>query len=178
GAIIDAVVAAVDGGVNMVQLREKDLSTRALLDLARAMRAAIGSSALLLVNGRADIAFAIEGDGVHLASDGLPSEGARVALGPGAIIGRSIHSLDEVRVRGAEPIEYLELGTIFPSRSHPEGRVIGIEAIHATRECGKPIIAVGGITDVNVDSVIAAGASGAAVISAILAPANVREAAH
>jgi len=178
GAVVDAVTAAVDGGVNMVQLREKDLSTRDLLDLARAIRAAIGPSALLLINGRADIAFAVEADGVHLSSDGLSSNGARATLGSSAIIGRSIHSVDEAFACGREPINYLELGTIFTSRSHPGGDVIGTQAIEAAQGCDKPIVAVGGITSDNVKSVIAAGASGAAVISAILAPANVREAAQ
>jgi thiamine-phosphate pyrophosphorylase len=154
----------------MVQLREKDLPTRELLRLAMALRDVIGDRADLLVNGRADVAFAAGAAGVHLPSDGLPIEGARAAIGRAALLGRSVHSIDEARAAWAEEdLDYVELGTIFPSRSHPGGPVLGLEAVGEAAALGLPVLAIGGIDARNAASVLVAGASGVAVISAILA---------
>lgn len=177
GNLEAAVGEAIAGGINLVQLREKDLSTRALLDLARALRRAIGAQIPLVVNGRADVAFAAEADGVHLPANGLPPAGARAALREGALVGLSVHSATEACRNATAAIDYVELGTIFPSRSHPGGQTIGLAAIRAARNCGLPIVAVGGITPQNAAEVIAAGADGVAVISAILGQADPRSAA-
>ena len=177
GDLLRVVAEAVAGGVTMVQLREKDLPTHELLDLATRLRAVVEPPAVLLVNGRADVAFAAQADGVHLPSDGLPVEGARLTLGAHAIVGRAIHSAEEAHAATAEPLDYLELGTIFPSRSHPGGGVVGTGEIQAARSCGRPIVAVGGVTNETAAQVIAAGASGVAVISAILGATSPRDAA-
>jgi thiamine-phosphate pyrophosphorylase len=159
----------------MVQLREKDLPTRELLTLAMDLRSTLPPSTLLLINGRADVAFAAGARGVHLPADGLPTTGARRVLGTTALIGRSVHSATEARA--ADGIDYVELGTIFPSRSHPGGAVVGASEIRATKVCAVPVIAVGGITSDNAATVMEAGASGVAVISAILAEGDPRDAA-
>jgi len=172
------VAAAVAGGVTMVQLREKDLPTRALLDLATRLRAVVEPNASLIVNGRADVAFAAGASGVHLPSDGLPTEGARSALGASLIVGRSVHSGAETVEHNEEQLDYVELGTIFPSRSHPGGQVVGLDEIAAARQVGIPIVAVGGITPENAADVIRAGADGVAVISAILAAPDPESAAR
>jgi thiamine-phosphate pyrophosphorylase len=174
GRLVDAVVRAAAGGVTMVQLREKDLPTRELLTLAVDLRSALPPSTMLLINGRADIAFAAHAQGVHLPADGLPTGGARQVLGPSAVIGRSAHSAAEARA--ADNVDYVELGTIFPSRSHPGGAVVGTSEIRATRPFAVPVIAVGGITSDNTAAVMQAGASGIAVISAILADRDPRDA--
>jgi thiamine-phosphate pyrophosphorylase len=178
GDLVGAVAEAVAGGITMVQLREKDLPTRELVDLAVRLRAVVEPPAILLVNGRADIAHAVGADGVHLPSDGLPSDGARAALGASAVIGRSVHSATEALATADEPLSYVELGTIFPSRSHPGGAVVGTREIETAYNCGHPLLAVGGITHQNAGTVIQAGADGVAVISAILAAPNPREAAR
>lgn len=177
-ALEDLVVGAVEGGVNLVQLREKDLPTRSLLELANRLQAALAGRATLVVNSRADVAFAARTDGVHLPSDGLPAEGARAVLGSSALIGQSVHSVAEVaQAAVAGAVDYVELGTIFPSRSHPGGPTLGVQAIRAAAAHPVPILAVGGITPENAGSVIAAGAAGVAVISAILGDPNPRSAA-
>ena len=94
-SLADVVAEAGAGGVTMVQLREKDLQTRALLELATQLRQMVQPPAVLSVNGRADVAYAAAADGVHLPADGLPIVGARAALGDGRLVGRSVHSAAE-----------------------------------------------------------------------------------
>jgi thiamine-phosphate pyrophosphorylase len=177
--LVEAVAAAVSGGVNLVQLREKDLPTRELLDLALRLRAAVEPFGVpLVVNGRADVAFAAGATGVHLPADGLPVAGARAVLGSDALIGRSVHSPAEAGLIAGEPVDYLVLGTIFASVSHPESLSIGVEAIRAAAGSRVPLLAIGGITPENADSVVAAGADGVAVISAILGQSEPQRAAR
>jgi len=175
--LVEAVAAAVRGGVTMVQLREKDLPTRELLDLAGRLREVVEPPAMLLVNGRADVAYAAAADGVHLPSDGLPTGSARAALGASTLIGRSVHNAGEARSAARDALDYVELGTIFASRSHLGGATVGIAEIEAARSCGRPILAVGGIDESNAAAVMETGASGVAVISAILAAPSPEDAA-
>ncbi|MBI4213258.1 MAG: thiamine phosphate synthase [Chloroflexi bacterium] len=176
-ALESVVSAAVEGGVNLVQLREKDLPTRELLALARRLRDALAGRAPLVINSRADIALAAHTDGVHLPADGLSIEGARAVLGTDALVGQSVHSVEEVARCIGVGADYVELGTVFSSRSHPEGPVIGVDAIRAAATHAIPILAVGGITPENASDLIRAGAAGVAVISAILAAADPRTSA-
>jgi thiamine-phosphate pyrophosphorylase len=162
----------------MVQLREKDLSADELLDLARRIRGAIGRSTSLVINAQVEVAAAVDADGVHVPSDGLAIDFARQEVGPTMLIGRSVHSVREATRAASEGVDYVELGTIFPSRSHPGGATQGLEPIRAAARVGVPVIAVGGITATNAAGVIAAGASGIAVISAILGDPNPRAAAR
>lgn len=170
---------AAAGGVTLVQLREKDLPTRALLELALRVQEALEPLGVpLVVNGRADVAFAAGVAGVHLPANGLPVAGARAALGPRALIGRSVHSALEVAQSASEALDYLVLGTIFPSRSHPASPRVGLAAIRATSKSTIPVVAIGGIDPDNALEVIAAGAGGVAVISSILAQPRPRLAAE
>src|SRR5207253_1231999 len=118
--------------------------------------------------GRADVAFAAGADGVHLPSDGMPASTVREILGGDAIIGQSVHSVEEARQVSGSGVDYIELGTIFPSRSHPDGPVLGLAPVREAASFGTPVLAVGGISATNIASVIEAGAAGVAVISAIL----------
>jgi thiamine-phosphate pyrophosphorylase len=175
----EAAAEAAAGGVNLVQLREKDLPTRELLDLARKLRAALDPLGVpLIVNGRADVAFAAGAAGVHLPADGLPVAGARAALGTGVLVGRSVHSADEALQIANEDVDYVVLGTMFPSASHVNGPTIGVHAVRAGAGSKAPLVAIGGITAENAGSVIAAGADGVAVISAILGSSDPRAAAR
>ncbi len=174
----ELVAEAVAGGVTMVQLREKDLSGDELLDLAQRIREAIGGDASLVINARVEVAVEVAAAGVHLPSDWLATDFARWAVGPTMLIGRSVHSVAEATRAANEGMDYVEFGTIFPSRSHPGGASQGLEPIRAAAAVGVPVIVVGGITAENAADVIAAGASGIAVISAILADPNPRLAAR
>ena len=175
----EAVAQAVEGGANLVQLREKDLPAAELLALAEKLRAFTQGRALFLVNDRLDVALACSADGVHLPERGLPVAVARRLAGEEFIIGRSVHSVAEAVRAQDEGADYVQVGTVFASRSHPDQPVAGLGLLEAVAAAVSiPILAVGGITSANVGEATGAGASGAAVISAILATPSPREAAR
>jgi len=175
----EAVAQAVEGGANLVQLREKDLPAAELLALAEKLRAVARGRALFLVNDRLDVALACAADGVHLPEQGLPVAAARRLASEGFIIGRSVHSAAEAVRAQQEGADYVQVGTIFASRSHPDQPVAGLRLLEAVAAAVTiPILAVGGITAANVGQAMAAGAGGAAVISAVLGAPSPREAAR
>ncbi len=178
-ALADRVAAAVAGGVDLVQLREKDLPGLRLLELTIALKYAIGEAALLVVNERVDVAAAWPADGVQLGEEALPVAAARRLLGPDALIGRSVHSVDGARQAIADGADFLVAGTMYASRSHPGEAPAGPELIRRIAAFSDlPLIGIGGITAANAPAVLAAGASGVAVISGILADPDPGEAAR
>jgi len=175
--LIDVVAAAVDGGVNVVQLREKDLPGADLYHLATRIKEAIGTRALLLVNERIDVAMAVGADGVQLGGAGLPCEVARRLL-PERLIGRSVHDTARAADAVAKGADLLLVGTMFASRSHPGTPPNGPTLVRKIATITPtPQIGIGGITAGNAAQLIAAGASGVAVISEIVAALDPREAA-
>ena len=165
----EAVARAVAGGVNVVQLREKDLAAVQLVPLADRLRAITQGKALLIVNRRLDVALLCAADGVHLPERGPSVAATRRLAGDGFIIGRSVHSVEEAVKAQEEGADYVQVGAIFPTRSHPgvsPGGPALLKSVAARVTI--PILAVGGITAENVGEVMQAGARGAAVISAIL----------
>jgi thiamine-phosphate pyrophosphorylase len=171
GRPLDAVVAAaLDGGVNLVQLREKDLAARELWALATRLRELTAGRALLLVNDRLDVALAAGADGVHLAGHSLPPAAARDALGPERLIGCSVHSIAEAEAAARGGADFLFVGTLYPSRSHPGQAGAGPQLIEDVRAAvDVPCVGIGGITARTAREVLMAGARGVAVISAIMA---------
>ncbi len=164
----EAVARAVAGGVNVVQLREKDLAAAELVPLADRLRAITQDKALLIVNSRLDVAQVCGADGIHLPERGASVAVTRRLAGDGLIIGRSVHSAEEAVKAQDEGADYVQVGAIFPTRSHrgPPAGLGLLESVAARVTI--PIVAVGGITAENVGQVMQAGARGAAVISAIL----------
>ena len=164
----DVVEQAVEYGVGMVQLREKDLPTRDLHDLGARVKEAIAGRAKLVVNDRIDVALALNADGIQLPEEGIPAAEARRIVGDDMLIGRSVHSVSGAIEAESSGADFLIAGTIFPSASHPGGPAQGTDFIHALcREASIPVLAIGGVTTQNVGEVMEAGGSGAAVISAI-----------
>ena len=167
--MIRCVEAAVAGGVNIVQLRERDLPGAPLLELAQHLRRITQGTALLVVNERLDVATACGADGVQLGEAGMSVKAARAVVGDDMLIGRSVHSVDGAVTAEEQGADYLVAGTIFASRTHEgidpagPGLLTGI-----ARRVHLPILGIGGISIDNIDRVIKAGATGAAVISAIL----------
>jgi thiamine-phosphate pyrophosphorylase len=152
----------------MVQLREKDMAPFELLRLARRLRRVTQGRALLIVNDRVDVALLAGADGVQLGETALDVSDVRQLVGPDMLIGRSVHS--EVGAVDAEcqGADFLVLGTVFETASHPDGRVGGLDLVReVTTSVGIPVLGIGGITKANAASVMEAGASGAAVITAI-----------
>jgi thiamine-phosphate pyrophosphorylase len=164
-----AIVAEVaQAGVGAVQLREKDLDAAALLREATSLKAVLGATPLI-VNGASGVALAVGATGVHLPGDGGTITVARAVLGPGALIGRSVHTVEEARSAAADGADYLIVGTIFATASKPGRPPAGLPFVTAVaRAVTIPIIAIGGIAEGNVAATIAAGAWGVAVMSGVL----------
>jgi thiamine-phosphate pyrophosphorylase len=158
--------AAATAGVGLVHLREGDLPASRLVDVARAIREALTShGARLVVNDRVDIALASKADGVHLKSSSIEVLDARRLLGTARLVGRSVHRVAEMCSAGHA--DYVVFGTVFHSRSKPEGwRPAGTTALaDSVRAAGhQPVLAIGGIT---VDTAAVAARCGAAGVAAI-----------
>jgi thiamine-phosphate pyrophosphorylase len=165
----------VRGGVDWVQIRERELSGAALLahadsiaDTARRAAAGRAQPLLLIVNRRLDIALACRADGVQLGFDALDPERARSQLPTGVRIGVSCHSLREIEA-AARVADFAQLAPIFAPLSKPTGRApLGLGALGAAARSGLPVLAQGGIEAGNAASAIRAGAAGIAVTGAIL----------
>jgi thiamine-phosphate pyrophosphorylase len=176
GDLAAAVEAAVAGGVDLVQVRERELGGKALLEHVEALLAAArrgasarGAPVRVVVNRRVDVALAAGADGVHLGFDGMPPETARALLGREAWIGVSCHSAAEIRALDPAVVTYAHLAPIFaPLSKAAERPELGLGAISAARGAAIPILAQGGISAANAAQCLRAGAVGAAVTGAIL----------
>ena len=159
---------AVDGGVNLVQVREKDLPAGQLLELALELRAITRDRALLFVNDRVDVALACGADGVQLGEEGLSPAAARGAGAGRLLIGRSVHSAEGAADAEAEGADLLLAGAVFATASHGDRDPSGICLLEKIgRRVRAPYLAIGGVNEGNVGRVMEAGAAGAAVITAI-----------
>ena len=173
----DALVAAVDDaiGVNAVQLREKDLRPAELLLLAKRLREVTAGRATLLVNSSMEVALASGADGVHLP------EAAPMVERPSRsfLVGRSVHSREAAERAWAEGSDYLIAGPVFKTASHAGAEPAGVRLIESVTDAvAIPVLAVGGIDGGRVGDVVRSGASGVAVISAVLGARSAREAAR
>jgi thiamine-phosphate diphosphorylase len=174
-ALVEAVAEAVEGGVNAVQLREKDLASEELLPLALRLWAVTHGRALLLINGPLEVALAAEAEGVHLPEAAPPIDRPARPL----LVGRSVHSREAAELAWAECSDYLIAGPVFQTRSHPGAAPSGLALVEAIAGAvAVPVLAIGGITPERVDDVLHAGASGVAVISAILGAGSAGAAAR
>jgi len=171
----EVVAAAVDGGVDVVQVREKAASAREQLRVAREVREHTRAAGVdLIVNDRVDVARAADADGVHLGDDDLPVAEAREQLGPDAVIGRSVSTPAAAREAEAAGADYLGVGAVYATGSkddiEDEEYEIGLGPVRAIDEAvSVPFVGIGGVTPDNAADVVAAGADGVAVITAITA---------
>jgi thiamine-phosphate pyrophosphorylase len=170
----EVVRDAIDGGVDVVQLREKETSARSRYELGRELRELTAEAGVdLIINDRVDIAQAIDADGVHVGQSDLPVPVARELLGPDAIVGCSASTIEEARRAEAAGADYLGVGSVYgtTSKDVPRGEDrIGPERIAEIVDAVSiPVVGIGGITVENAGPVAAAGAAGVAVITAITA---------
>ncbi|MGE3843565.1 MAG: thiamine phosphate synthase [Vicinamibacterales bacterium] len=166
-AVLTRVAAAASAGVDIVHLREPDLPVAPLVELAAACVALTRSSdTLLVVNERIDIALAAGADGVHLRSDAFPAREARSMVPPGFVIGRSVHSLEELLREPVHDVDYVIAGTVFPTRSKAANHaLLGLDGLATlVRSASVPVLAIGGIGLDRVGAVAATGAAGLAAI--------------
>ena len=171
-ALIDAVAQAVDSGVNLVQIREKDLPDALQLELAQRLREVTNGKALLFINDSVSIAEASGADGVQLTENSRSIASAHARMGRPLLIGRSVHGVDAAREAAAQGADLLVVGTVYDSPTHPGQPPAGVGLVGWCAQPGVPCIGIGGITANNAPAVMQAGASGVAVISAILAAPN------
>jgi thiamine-phosphate pyrophosphorylase len=180
GDILTSVERALQGGVQAVQLRDKDLSTRERYELACELRSMTRDRrALLFINGDAALARSVHADGVHLPQDGLPVDACRRVLEPDMLIGVSTHSLLEAQNAEARGADFVTYGPVYHTPSKAQyGPPVGIESLRAVcRTVRTPVIGLGGIKPAQTEEVVSAGAAGVAVISAILAAPDIERAA-
>ena len=178
--VADVTAAAIRGGAEIIQLREKELQGGPFLDSAKRLRRVTAEAgALFVVNDRADIAAACDADGVHLGQTDLPCTEARKLLGANAIIGLTTHSIEEARRAEAGGADYIGVGTIFDTQTKAPSRLAGTEFVRATAaEIAIPAFPIGGINAANLPQVIEAGGDRAAVCTAVIAADDVEAAAR
>jgi thiamine-phosphate pyrophosphorylase len=171
---------AIDGGVTVIQLREKDRPLRDVLPEARELRALCQERNVpFIVNDRVDVALLLDADGVHVGQDDLPATEVRRLIGPGKIIGVSAGSLEEARWAVEQGAEYLGVGPIYATATKLDaGEAVGTALIEElAKTYGLPMVGIGGIGRGNAGAVIRAGADGIAVVSAITRQADPKAAA-
>jgi len=168
--------AALAGGVSLLQLREKNVSSRDFFTLAMGLKELCQIYRVpLIINDRLDIMLAVDADGLHIGQEDMPLEIARRIIGPDKLLGYSVSSVKEA-LHGSALADYLGVGTVYPTQSKSDiGEPIGAEGLRAIKtSVAVPVIAIGGISQDNLQEVKAAGADGIAVISAVLGQANIQ----
>jgi thiamine-phosphate diphosphorylase len=173
-ALVAKVRDAVAGGVNVVQVRAKEIGPMEQVALAERVREAIAGRALLIVNGWSQVAEAVNADGVH-----LPEDAPATTIGSGLLVGRSVHTVESARRAEAEGADYIIAGPIYETPTHPGANGAGVELVaDVVAAVSVPVIAIGGIDAEHVRDVMAAGASGIAVVSAVLGADDAEAAAR
>ncbi len=172
GRSLEEVISAViQGGASIIQLREKRATTRQMIEMGRITKALCSKVGIpFIMNDRVDVALAIDADGVHLGPDDMPVKNARQLMGPNRIIGASAGTVAEALATKEEGADYLGVGAIYATASKADaGAPIGPAALGAIKKASMmPVVGIGGITETNAAAVIAAGADGVAVISAVV----------
>lgn len=162
---------AIAGGTKVIQYREKEQPTRQMLRVAENIRDMTRESdVIFLINDRIDIALAVDADGVHLGQDDMPIKVARGLLGTDKIIGLTAHNVKEAKESQAKGADYVGVSPIFATDTKPDaGEPAGLGLIRDVKATVTiPQVAIGGITDENLQSVIDAGADSVCMISAVV----------
>jgi thiamine-phosphate pyrophosphorylase len=163
--LVEQARHAAAAGIDVLQVRERDLPATDLAALVRGVVAVTrGSSTRVVVNDRLDVALACGADGVHLRGDSIDTAAVRAITRRGFVIGRSVHSPREASDAGA--VDYLVAGTVFATASKPAAApLLGIEGLAAiVRASGVPVLAIGGVTEAHMDGIARTGAAGCAAI--------------
>lgn len=178
--LVEVATAAIRGGADVLQFRDKMASSRAFLQEAeRLLSLARRAGVPLIINDRVDVACTVGADGAHLGQDDLPLAAARRVLGSGRLIGRSTHTLEQARAAEAEGADYIGCGPIFPTPTKPDYGSIGTALIGQVMEAVRvPVVCIGGIDASTIESVLHAGAQRVAVVRAVCAAPDPESAAR
>jgi thiamine-phosphate pyrophosphorylase len=176
---LEVAAAAIRGGADALQWRDKSASARELLAQARRLvPAARAAKVPLIINDRPDVALAAGADGVHLGQDDLPVPEARAILGE-RLIGCSTHSLAQAQAAQADGADYIGFGPVYPTPTKPDYGSVGLDAVRTV--CGRvrvPVVCIGGIDAGSVDAVLERGARCVAVVRAVCAADDPESAAR
>lgn len=177
--LVDVVKESLDGGVTMIQLREKSLDEGKFLEEAKELQALCWERHVpFIVNDNVDIAKAMDADGVHVGQDDMAALDARAKLGPDQLIGVSAHTVEEALLAEKQGADYLGVGAVFPTSSKSDVGEMSYETLKAIcKAVSIPVVAIGGISGENVGKLAGSGICGVAVISAIYAAKDVKAAA-
>lgn len=176
----EAVEKAIDGGCTMVQLREKNLSSRDFYNTAKTLKTFLQTRGVpLIINDRVDIALAVDADGVHIGQSDLPLHEARKILGNEIIIGVTAPTLPLALEAEKNGADYLGVGAVFGTTTKKDAKKNTIEVLSEIAHTVKiPVVAIGGINADNVAKLAGSGISGVAVVSGIISQKNITEASH
>ncbi len=176
----EAVELAIQGGVTVVQLREKDCTSREFYEEAEKVKAITDAYEIpLLINDRLDIALAVGADGVHLGQTDIPVWAARDILGADKIVGATANTLEKAEEAWKSGADYLGVGDVFGTSTKADTIHVTLEELAAIKKRVEiPVVAIGGINAENISLLKGTGVDGAAVISAILAKRDITAAAE
>ena len=179
--LLDAVAEAIEGGVTLIQLREKEVSSREFYQIALKVKDLAHSRGVpLLINDRLDIALAVNADGLHIGQEDLPLKVASKLLGPDKIIGLSVSNLEDAVQGEKEGADYLGAGAVYPTTSKDVSESpIGPDGLKKIKDAVSiPVVGIGGINLFNIEEVKRTGVDGVAVISAIMGAPDIKDAAR
>jgi len=172
------VEKALQGGVSILQLREKDLNEKEFLESAKEIKELCDRYDVpLIINDNVDIALAVDAAGVHVGQKDMEAGEARAKLGPDKIIGVSARTVEQAQLAQSQGANYLGVGAVFPTGTKDDAVEVGRETVQQI--CGSvdiPIVAIGGITKENVVQLEGTGIDGVAVVSAVFAQENITDA--
>jgi thiamine-phosphate pyrophosphorylase len=168
------VAACIRGGVDVVQLRDKTLDARALVDRARLVREVCADAGVpFIVNDRPDLAVEVGADGVHVGQRDAPAHLARRILGPDAIVGLSTHDPADLAAAADDPVDYISAGPVVATPTKPGRPGTGVDyAATATRQSARPVFVTGGVTAERVPALVAAGIRRFVVVRALTEAAD------
>jgi len=178
---LEVARAAIEGGATAIQLRDKEATTRELIEAGLALRELTREwGVAFIINDRVDVALAVDADGVHVGQDDMPAKLARKLVGPDKIVGVSASTIEEALQAEADGADYISASPVFATPTKPDAAPpTGLEGLRAIVEAVRiPVVAIGGINEGNVEEVIRAGAAGVAVISAVVGAPDIAAAAR
>lgn len=176
--IADIVRQAVEGGVTMVQLREKKISTREFIALALRLKETLKPYGVpLVINDRVDVALASDADGVHIGQSDMPYGMARAILGPSKIIGLSVENFEQIEEANTLDVDYIGVSPVFATPTKTDtAEPFGLEGLKKAVEMSvHPTVAIGGMNEHTAADVMACGTDGIAVVSAIVCAPDPKE---
>lgn len=177
----EIVKEAVAGGVTMVQLREKEASTRDFVELALRLKPVCEAAGVpLIINDRIDVALAVGADGVHIGQSDMPYEVARRLLGPNKIIGLSVENFEDLEVANGLDVDYVGISPVYGTPTKTDtAEPFGLEGLRKAVELSvHPTVAIGGMNASTIGAVMGVGTDGVAVVSAICSAPSPREASQ